>query len=253
MGLPGSGRRRARGLRREEVAALADVSADYYARIEQGRGAVPSGKVLGALARALLLGAEERDHLFRLAGRLPPERASRAEVVSDGVRRILERLRDTPCVVFSSVAETLAQTPAAVVLLGDTTAYSGLSRSAVHRWFALPDVRERCPAEDRRKQSRAFVSELREVYTREGSRSRAGLIVSDLLDRSEEFAVLWDAHEIGLRAEDDVRRFVHPAAGLLTLRYEVLFTDDRSQALVVYTAAPGSRDEKVLRDLTALE
>ena len=92
VGLPRGQRRRTGGLRREEVAALADMSADYYGRIEQQRGPMPSEQMLAALARALHLSLGERDHLFRLGGHVTPRRFARADHVNPGMMRVLDRL-----------------------------------------------------------------------------------------------------------------------------------------------------------------
>src|SRR3954469_12637389 len=128
VGLPRGPRRRTGGLRREEVAALAGMSADYYSRIEQQRGPMPSEPLLGALARAMHLSLSERDHLFDLAGHPAPRRAVRDDQVSPTIRRIVERLSDTPAIVFSQFGECLLQTPMAITLLGDYRRFSGMSR-----------------------------------------------------------------------------------------------------------------------------
>src|SRR4051812_16674634 len=94
VGLPRGSRRRTSGLRREEIAALSGVSSDYYARIEQQRGPVPSEQVIAAIAAGLRLSLTERDHLFRLAGHPAPRRVSRADHINPGMMRILDRLED---------------------------------------------------------------------------------------------------------------------------------------------------------------
>src|SRR6202034_1201900 len=129
VGLPRGARRRTHGLRREEVAALCGMSADYYSRIEQQRGSRPSEQMLAAIARGLHLSLDERDHLFRLAGYPTPARELRLEHVDAGLMRVLDRLQDTPAQVVTSLGETLLQTPPAVALLGDETAYIGPDRS----------------------------------------------------------------------------------------------------------------------------
>src|SRR3954471_16425718 len=98
--LPGA-RRRTPGLRREEVAQLTGMSVDYYTRLEQSRGPRPSRQMLTALARALRLTDDERDHLFHLAGEEPPRRGSPSAHVSPGPLLVLDRLHDTPAMVVS--------------------------------------------------------------------------------------------------------------------------------------------------------
>lgn len=111
VGLPRGPRRRTGGLRREEVAALAGMSVDYYSRIEQQRGPVPSEQVLAGIARALHLSLSERDHLFDLAGHSAPRRVLGDGHVSPTMLRIVERLSDTPALVMSRFNETLLQNP----------------------------------------------------------------------------------------------------------------------------------------------
>jgi transcriptional regulator with XRE-family HTH domain len=129
VGLPRGPRRRTRGLRREEIAALCGMSTDYYARIEQQRDPMPSEPMLAALARGLHLSLDERDHLFRMAGHNTPSRSPHTDHVSPGMMRILDRLHDTPAQVISSLAETLVQTRLAVALVGNEPA-AGVDREA---------------------------------------------------------------------------------------------------------------------------
>ncbi len=131
VGLATTARRRTPGLRREDVAGLAGISSDYWARLEQQRGPQPSPQVLLAVARSLRLTQDERDHLFRLAGHPAPERTSRSEHVHPALLRVLDRLHDTPAQVVDDLARTLVQNPGARALLGDQTARTGFSRSAV--------------------------------------------------------------------------------------------------------------------------
>lgn len=252
VGLPRGPRRRTRGLRREEVAALCGMSVDYYTRVEQQRGPVPSEPMLAAVARGLHLSLDERDHLFRTAGHNTPSRGLRGDHVSPGMMRVLDRLHDTPAQVISSLAETLVQTRPAVALLGNEAAFTGLDRSLFHRWFTDPGARRVYPEADHPTHSRIFASELRAAYSRQGADSRAGRIVDVLLARSEEFAGLWSAHEISIRREDDRKRIQHPDLGVLELQCQVLFDADQAQALLVYTATPGTESHEKLRLLSVV-
>lgn len=252
VGLPRGPRRRTRGLRREEAAALCGMSTDYYARIEQQRGPLPSEPMLAAIARGLHLSLDERDHLFRIAGHNTPGRALRSDHVNPGIMRILDRLADTPAQVVNSTGETLVQTRPAVALVGNETGFTGLDRSLVHRWFTDPLARRIYPEADHPMQGRTFTSELRAAYSRQGADSRAGEIVAALLRRSEEFAGIWADHEISVRRPEDPKRMVHPDLGLLELHCQVLFDADQEQALLVYTATPGTESHDKLRLLTLL-
>ncbi|MEC3982183.1 helix-turn-helix transcriptional regulator [Amycolatopsis sp. H20-H5] len=252
VGLPRGQRRRTRGLRREEVATLCAMSADYYSRIEQQRGPQPSESMLAAIARGLHLSIDERDHLFRLAGHNVPSRSGPGDHVGPGILRILDRLDDTPAQVISGLAETLAQTRLAVALLGDETAYTGPARSQIYRWFTDPLTRRIYPEDDHAMHSRYLASDLRGVYSHQGAGSRAGQIVDALLERSPEFATLWSAHEISVRTHDQPKRIRHPELGILELHCQVLHDPDQTQALLVFTATPGTESHEKLKLLSVL-
>ncbi|GAA1431473.1 helix-turn-helix transcriptional regulator [Microlunatus lacustris] len=239
VGLPDGARRRAPGLRREEVAALAGMSTDYYARLEQRRGPQPSGQMLAALARALRLTLDERDHLFRLAGENAPTRVRRGEHVSPALLRVLDRLEDTPALVLSDLGDTLVQNRVAVALLGDHRRHTGLTRSGFYRWFADPDERRLYPAADHAHQSRLQAAGLRAAVSRGGADRRVAEIVRRLLVTSPEFAEVWERHEVSVRF-DDHKTLVHPELGELDLDCQALFTENQAQVLLVLTAAPGT-------------
>ena len=250
VGLPRGHRRRTAGLRREEVAALANMSPDFYARIEQRRGSRPSRETIAALARALRLTLDERDHLFNLAGFEPPPRGVRSDHVSPPLLRILGHL-DVPAQVTSDLAVTLAQNDLAVGLLGDHGCFEGPSRSLYYRWFTDPEQRAHTPTDEHELQSRSYVAALRAVYGRNDEDPEARELVELLRDRSAEFAALWDRHEIGVR-RDTRKRIIHPTVGLLELDCQVLTAENRTERLVVFTAAPGSEDAERLQLLSVV-
>ncbi|MCR6688004.1 helix-turn-helix transcriptional regulator [Cellulomonas sp.] len=251
VGLPRGSRRRTAGLRREEVAALCGMSADYYGRLEQGRGPQPSEPMLAAIARGLHLTVAERDHLFRITRHHAPERAGRTDHVSPAILRILDRLPDTPAQVITELGETLVQTPAAAALLGDQTQFRGLDRSTVYRWFTDRSSRDVYPTDDHDERAATFVAELRSAYARGGTGSPAARLVAALLARSEEFAAIWARHDVD---EKHVRtkRLQHPELGVMTLDCETLLDTDTGQRLLVFTATPGSPDADRLALLTVL-
>ncbi|MFF3466657.1 helix-turn-helix transcriptional regulator [Streptomyces sp. NPDC001984] len=251
VGLPRGRRRRTGGLRREEVAALCDMSVDYYSRIEQPRGPNPSEQMLAALARGLHLALEERDHLFQLAGYATPRRVRRGDHINPGMMRILDRLEDTPAQVVNHLGETLRQTRMAVALLGDETAFTGLARSLHFRWFTDPGTRLTHPNGDHSVHSRLLVADLYGAYARDGGDSRTAELVDALHTASPEFAALWSEHPV-LGPYCAPKRFQHPQLGRLELHCQTLVDPDQAQRLLVFTAVPGSESHERLQLLSAL-
>ncbi|WP_439657946.1 helix-turn-helix transcriptional regulator [Lentzea sp. HUAS TT2] len=237
VGLPVGARRRAPGLRREEVAALAAMSTDYYTRLEQQRGPQPSEQMLAALARALRLSDDERDYLFRVAGRNAPSPQATATHVAPALQRVLDRLNDTPALILSNLSEVLVQNRFAEALYGDSSHFTGHARSGIYRWFTEPGERLIYPEHDRDRQSRTQVANLRAAYASMGPRSRAGELVRALQKESQEFAELWERHEVSKRFEDH-KVLIHPQLGEIEVDCQALFTEDQSQALLVLTAPP---------------
>jgi transcriptional regulator with XRE-family HTH domain len=251
VGLPRGPRRRTGGLRREEVAALAGMSVDYYSRIEQQRGPMPSEQVLAGLARGLHLSLSERDHLFDLAGHSAPRRHLREDHVGPTMMRIVERLADTPALVMSRFNETLLQNQPAIALLGDYTRFSGMSRYLVYRWFTDPTQRDLYPAEDYDLRGRVFTSEIRAAYTADPE-GTAGEIVAALLAVSPEFAEVWRLHEVDVTHHNDLKRYRHPELGELELYCQRLVDPDQAQELLVFSATPGTPSYEKLQLLSAV-
>lgn len=251
VGLPRGRRRRTEGLRREEVASLAGMSADYYARLEQQRGPQPSAQMLAAIARALRLTIDERDHLFRLGGQPAPARIGGAAHVSPALLRVLDRLHDTPAMVVSDLQETLAQNDLAKALVGEHSGRTGRRGSLIYRWFTDPAAREIYPPEAHERHGRVFVSNLRDALGRRGPESVAAELVRELRRESDEFAELWSRQEVAV-GHDDGKVIVHPELGPIAVHCQVLHTDDRTQALLIFTATPGSDDAGKLELLGVL-
>ena len=251
VGLPRGPRRRTAGLRREEVAALSGVSGDYYSRIEQRRGPMPSEQILAALAQGLHLTVQERDHLFQLAGHAVPRRIQRGDHINAGMMRVLDRMQDTPAQVENLLGETLKQTRLAVALLGEETAHTGLERSRAYRWFTNPRVREMFPEDDHDHHSRNLTAQLAAVYARTGKDSPAGTLVDALRARSREFAGIWDEHPV-VGPYCEPKRIRHPDLGTLELYGQTLLDPDQFQTLIVFTALPGSESYDKLQLLPAV-
>ncbi len=222
VGLPRGQRRRTKGLRREEVAALCHMSADYYSRLERERGPQPSEQMIASIAQGLHLSRAERDHLFLLAGHQPPTRGSGTDHISPGMLRIFDRLTDTPAEIVTELGETLRQTPIGVALVGDLSRHTGASRSIGYRWFTDPAARDLHPREDHEFYSRMYVSGLRGraglARTRVEGRS-ASLSCSPLRARSSA------SSGRSMRSASDrekIKRYLHPDVGLLELNCQIL-------------------------------
>jgi transcriptional regulator with XRE-family HTH domain len=239
VGLPPGARRQTPGLRRHEVAQLARMSPDYYIRLEQARGPQPSPQMLTALARALRLGIDERDHLFHLAGHHAPPAFAANDQVSPGLLRLLDALTELPAQVVSDLGEVLVQNRMAVALLGEQTAYTGLSRSFTYRWFTQPAARALYPREDHEHQSQVQVADLRAAVALRPRDPQATKLVGALRAASSEFNDLWERHDVAVRRGDS-KRVVHPAVGIVDIDCEVLTTARQDQRLLVFTARPGS-------------
>lgn len=244
-------RRRAQGLRREEVSALAGMSTDYYTRLEQQRGPQPSVQIAAALARALRLTLDERDHLFGLLGHNAPARFHRSEHVSPSLMQVLDRLYDSPALVLSDLAETLAQNRLAIALMGDQMGHTGLAASAYYRWFTDPADRLVYPEEAHEHHSRTQAARLRAALTTGSDTARAARIVAELHERSPEFTGLWERQQVAQRY-DDHKTIVHPELGRIDVDCQVLFTENRAQTLIVLTARPGTESYGKLELLSVI-
>ena len=152
---------------------------------------------------------------------------------------------------MSNLGETLVQNRMADALFGDKSAYTGLARSEIYRWFTDPAERLRYPEDDRDRQSRAQVANLRAAYGSMGPRSRAGELARALQQASPEFAALWARHEVAKRFEDH-KTLIHPELGPIEVDCQVLFTEDMSQALLVLTAPPRTEGYEKLQLLAVL-
>ncbi|MEU6511790.1 helix-turn-helix transcriptional regulator [Streptomyces sp. NPDC046942] len=252
IGLPAGPRRRVPGLRREEVAQLAGLSADYYTELERGRGAQPSAQVLAALARALRLSGDERDHLFHLADRpLAPAASGPATLVQPALLGLLDRLTTTPAQVITDLHEPLAQNPLAVALLGAMPTGRGPERGFVYRWFTDPAARGLYPAEDHPHHSRVFTADLQAVAARRARDADVTRMVAALRRRSVEFAELWEQREVALRRTDH-KRIVHPSLGVIELDCHNLFSEDGRQRLLWFSAPPGTEGHAQLELLSVI-
>lgn len=243
------GVRRVPGLRREEVARLAEVSVDYYSRLEQGRNLNVSDDVLDAVARALRLDEVERSYLFQIA-RANPRRArrrtpARVQRVRPGVRRILETLDDvTPAFVFGRRMDILATNRLARALLTDFEALPPRDRNMLRYTFLDDSARELYV--DWEEVARDNVAVLRLDAGRHPDDPLLTELVGELAVKSPEFRRWWADHNVRERSHG-TKRYHHPLVGDLTIDYEsVSLPGDPDQTLCIYTAEAGSPSETAL-------
>lgn len=251
VGLPDGPRRRTPGLRREEVAQLAGMSADYYMRMEQARGPQPSVQILASLARAIRLTEDERDHLYLLAGHQPPAGRRAGDHIRPGLLFLLDRLRDTPAQVLNDLGDVLAQNELAEALFGCVCSIRPADRNIVLRWFTDPVLRAAYPVEEHDHYSRIHVADLRAAVTRRPGDATATRLVRRLHDASPEFTRLWDLHEVAVRRRSRMR-VLNPNIGPIELDCEVLLTPSDDQRLEVFTTPPGTDYDDYLRLLGVL-
>ena len=250
LGLPPRSRTRTPGLRREDAAQLAGISADYYARLEQGRGAFPSEQVIGALARALRLTDDESDYLHRLAG-YPTRGHTRANAhVRPGLLLVLDRLADAPAQVVSDIGQVLARNAMAEALFGGP-AVPGRAGNVYWRMFTDPRHRSRIPEADRRDVVAHHVANLRAVQARRPADLEVNALISDLVEASAEFREVWARHDVAVMLTN-TKTFLHPQVGRLSLDCEVLLTASGEQSLILFTARPGTDTAEKLELLRVL-
>lgn len=248
VGLPAGTRRRTPGLRREEVAGLAHISTEYYTRLEQARGPQPSREVLASLTRALRLDDAERDHLHHLAGAPPGPPPGPRRDVRQSILDLVGRLPDAAATVVSATLEVLAWNDLAAALLEDFSALAPRERNLARKVFLGPHL---YGVSDRDAFARHAAHELRAAAARYPGDPELGALLSELRAGSAEFEALWGSHDV--TAEPGLTKtFAHPVVGPLTVRCDVLDLADRDQHLVVYTAAPGSRDAELLQLLAVV-
>ena len=239
VGLSDAGLRRTPGLRREELANLAGVSADYCMRLEQRRSSQPSTQVLAALARALRLTEDERDHLYILAGYQPPAGPMAGQHVRPGLMHLLDELTGTPAQILTDLGDLLAQNLLAELVFGAVCTIRGSRRNVVRRWFTDPAVRAAHPENEHEEQSRVHVADLRAAVARRGPADPAATaLIRELRAASPEFADLWELHEVAVRRRSRMR-VQHPGVGILEFDSEILLTPTEDQHLLIFTPPPG--------------
>ena len=251
-GLPAGVPRRTPGLRREELAGLADISVDYLVRLEQGRATNPSTQVLAALSRALRLTAEERDHLYKVAGQAPPRRSAMATQVTPSVQRLVDRMADLPVAVYDPAWTIVTWNSAWAALMGDPSAVSGRDRNLLWRTFTGKSTRVRKDSSQADEFEVSAVADLRRAVGSYPDDARLHRLVGELSQASPRFARLWAERVVSMSGSGQPKTIDHPQVGPITLDCDVLTVADSDLRLVVYTADPSSPDADRLRLLQVI-
>ncbi|MEU3983720.1 helix-turn-helix transcriptional regulator [Streptomyces sp. NPDC026672] len=239
VGLVPGGRRRATGLRRSEVALLADVSVDYYERLEQARNAHPSEALVGSLARALRLSVDERDHLYRLAGYTPPARGTGGGYVDPAMMFLLDALTTVPAHVTDDLHTVLAQNALSRALVGPWAAGDDRAGNVTWRWFTDPASRALNVAGEHEAIGRGYAADLRASIARRGEDATAARLVTELLAASGEFAHYWD--DMAVEPLRSTRKhMIHPQAGSLDVQCDVVLSNATGHRMVIFRPQPGS-------------
>jgi transcriptional regulator with XRE-family HTH domain len=241
VGFPVDPSRRTAGLRREELALLAGLSVDYVVRLEQGRAKRPSSQVAASLARALQLTDAERDHLFVVAGLLPPSPRKVSTHIPPGVQRLIARLGEVPLAVFTASWDLVTWSPLWAALQNNPVRARGNLVRGIFSGTALGGGEQRIVV---RSGSLAgfeasLVADLRRVHGRYPDDAAVRALVKELLETSERFRELW---EIGAVSEHTSERKVvrTDLVGDIELDCDVLSVAGSDLRIVVYTAPAGS-------------
>jgi transcriptional regulator with XRE-family HTH domain len=238
-------RRRTPGLRREEVAQRANISATWYTWLEQGRGGAPSADVLDRVARALMLTELEREHLFLLGlGRPPEARYQKRDGVTPRLQRVLDALDPAPAVIRTATFDVVAWNRAATVMLGDYGSLPAEQRNVLR--FIFLDPRARASQYDWESVARYVLGAFRVEATRAGAAEEIGPLVDELCRLSPEFRAMWSDNEVSGAAHEGVKHLRHPTLGKIAFEFSAFAVDGRPDlSMIVYNPASAALAEKI--------
>jgi transcriptional regulator with XRE-family HTH domain len=248
VGLPGESLRRTPGLRREEVAARAHISVEYYTRLEQARASRPSRRVLGGLATALRLDDAQTAYLHHLTGQLPAPAALVPRTPDPGTLALLRRL-PVAAMLLDATYEVIAWNDLAVALLEDFTTRTPEQRNLVRRYFLHTEEPLPCGVLPRHDEPFGLtaVGQLRDAAARYPDDPRLIALVRELNTRSADFNRLWASHEVSTEPHQP-KTFDHPDVDdPLELTCDALHVPEQDQQIFFYTAEPGSTTDRALR------
>ena len=237
-------RRRTPGLRREEVAQRANISATWYTWLEQGRGGAPSADVLDRIARALMLTDVEREHLFLLGlGRPPEVRYRKSEGTTPRLQRVLDALYPIPALIRTAIWDVVAWNVAATAMLTDYGSLPPEKRNVLR--FIFLDPRVRAVQYDWESVARFVVSAFRVDAARAGAAAEVEPLVDELCRLSPEFRAMWSDNDVRSH-HDGVKHIRHPILGPLAFEYSAFAVDGRPDlCMVVYNPATAADAGKI--------
>ncbi|WP_413099750.1 helix-turn-helix transcriptional regulator [Streptomyces sp. Inha503] len=255
LGLAPGTRRRTPGLRRDEVAAMANMSTAYYESLEQARGPQPSVAILASIATALRLTPDERHHLYLLAGHAPPTPAEPPDYLDPGLSYTLDAVAaTTPALISDDLSNVLAQNPLNVALFGTFADRPGHGRNLTWHWFTSAhwrSVLRSASPEEEEATSLSYVADLRATVTQRGHDPAAATLVSDLREASAEFAEMWERHRVStLRCS--TKSVFDERVGRLDLDCVILASPLSRQRLLLLQPVPGTKTTDRLSRLQLL-
>ncbi|HEY0223679.1 MAG TPA: helix-turn-helix transcriptional regulator [Pseudolabrys sp.] len=240
-------RRRTPGLRREEVAQRANVSATWYTWLEQGRGGAPSADVLDRISRAMMLTDVEREHIFLLGlGRPPEVHYKKVEGVTPRLQRVLDTLEFSPAFVKTPTWDVVAWNRAATVVLTDYGKLEPTQRNILRLIFSNTRVRAAQP--EWQSVARFVVAAFRADVARAGAARSVEGLVDELCRQSPEFDAMWRDNDVRSHG-DGVKIMHHPIAGPIAMEYSAFAVDGRPDlGMVIYIPATEA-DKNLIRSL----
>jgi transcriptional regulator with XRE-family HTH domain len=250
VGLPSGPRRRTPGLRRDEVARLANMSATYYERLEQGRGPQPSTAILAGLARALRLDPDERAYLHLLAGHTEPAAVAPDGVVDSRLLSVMQAMEETsPALAADDLATVLAQNELHTALFGSVTGLPGWEGNLFWCWFVSHRWRRTMlnPPDQQETIGRAYVASLRVVVAERGYDAAATALVGGLRAASAEFARMWNEHRVSKPSSSPLVTVVDERVGRLDFDHALLVGPRSRQRLYSLHAAGTATRQRVSR------
>ncbi|MBB5629671.1 helix-turn-helix transcriptional regulator [Sphaerisporangium krabiense] len=250
-GLPATvGRRRTPGLRREELAALAGLSVDYYTRLEQGRERNPGPAVVEALATALRLDPDERDHFGRLTDYAAGRRTTRPQPPPSASRPaldLLERVRPWPALLLARNGDVLAANPEGLALYAGLSEWPARRRNTVRYTFLHPAARS--VLGDWEGAAAMGVANLHHWTSADPDAPDLRGVRDELAEASADFRRLWDRHHVRPRRSSH-KLFHHPAVGDLRMEHQVWYLDHSPTRLSLYQPEPAHTDQVALLALS---